>query len=76
MTTNLHCCESMRNASEDQDTAIVYTKEFKEYGIRILDGGTSHLRIYYCPWCGKKLRKRTKGGSPVCQQRSAYLFSQ
>lgn len=55
MKIDLHCCDDLRNAIEDKDIAITYTNKFREYGISILDGGSSRLRIRYCPWCGKKL---------------------
>lgn len=31
----------------------------KEFGIIIQDGGTSYIKIKYCPFCGKKLKKKT-----------------
>ena len=55
MSLYLHCCEDLRKAVEDKDTAITYTAKFREYGISILDGGSSRLHICYCPWCGKPL---------------------
>jgi hypothetical protein len=30
------------------------------YGIPIHDGGTSVIRISYCPWCGQHLSKHKK----------------
>jgi Domain of unknown function (DUF6980) len=27
----------------------------REYGIIIHDGGSSHIVINYCPWCGARL---------------------
>ncbi|MBF0442396.1 MAG: hypothetical protein HQK54_10870 [Oligoflexales bacterium] len=29
------------------------------YGIIVHDGGSSHIRISYCPWCGIKLNSKT-----------------
>ena len=55
MNISLHCCEDLRNAVENEDIALTYTSKFREYGIPILDGGSSRLKIRYCPWCGKKL---------------------
>ena len=52
---NTHCCEEMEFHLKGDDVAIVYIPEFREYGIKILDGGTSFQEIYYCPWCGQKL---------------------
>lgn len=34
---------------------VVYSPKFDEYGIPIRDGGSSTVRIAYCPWCGRKL---------------------
>ena len=55
MSENLHCCESMTNAIGDDDIPITYIAKFREYGISILDGGSSHLVIHFCPWCDQKL---------------------
>ena len=49
------CCEQMRRAVEDPDVPIVYIPQFNEYGVRILDGGTSFIQLQFCPWCGSKL---------------------
>lgn len=49
-----HCCEAMDKNLRDQDTGIVYSEKFREYGIRVLDGGSSFQQIDYCPWCGQK----------------------
>lgn len=59
--TSKHCCLNMTyyltfdlNAKEPNPDAIVrYTKKTKEYGIPIHDGGTSFIKINYCPWCGR-----------------------
>ncbi len=45
------CCESMR-INIDGETAINYIPKFREYGIDVCDGGSSHLIINFCPWCG------------------------
>jgi hypothetical protein len=37
------------------DEIIVLDKTRNSYGIPIHDGGTSYVKIRYCPWCGKKL---------------------
>jgi hypothetical protein len=39
----------------DQDVPVVYNRRFREYGIKILDGGTAVQLITFCPWCGSKL---------------------
>jgi hypothetical protein len=45
----------MRVAIEDQESPITYIDKFREYGLQVLDGGSSHIEIDFCPWCGKKL---------------------
>jgi hypothetical protein len=39
------------------DSVITYCKSQKSFGIPIHDGGSSFIRIKYCPWCAKKLDK-------------------
>ena len=39
----------------DDDVPLVYNRRLREYGLKILDGGTAVQTIGYCPWCGKKL---------------------
>ena len=51
----MHCCDEMRTAVSDEANSIVFVPKFREYGIRVLDGGTSYLVIKYCPWSGAKL---------------------
>jgi hypothetical protein len=50
-----HCCEQMKMAVADPDIPIVYTPKFREYGVRVLDGGSSTLGFMFCPWCGQRL---------------------
>ncbi len=45
----------MPNYEENQEVPLIYIRHFREYGIRVLDGGDSFIRIAYCPWCGCKL---------------------
>jgi hypothetical protein len=45
----------MKDASISDESGIVYIPKFREYGVKVLDGGTSFLEINYCPWCGNKL---------------------
>ena len=49
------CCPDMKTAVEDSTMPLVFNERFREFGIRILDGGTSYLLIQYCPWCGTRL---------------------
>ncbi|MCJ8167147.1 hypothetical protein MKJ04_20065 [Pontibacter sp. E15-1] len=52
-------CDKLKEfASEDFeniDTPILYVNKFNEYGIKIMDGGNSSIKIQYCPWCGERL---------------------
>lgn len=45
----------MQRHLEGGDVALVYVAKFREYGIRILDGGTAYQLIQFCPWCGTAL---------------------
>jgi len=52
------CYKLNEYSSEDfdnVDTPIIYVKKFNEYGIKIMDGGSSSIMIKFCPWCGKQL---------------------
>jgi hypothetical protein len=61
-----HCCDSMAyhanyrcaehpDPFDCPDNIICYSAKFGEYGIIIHDGGSAHLSIEYCPWCGSRL---------------------
>lgn len=61
-----HCCETMRaqvelvcpqhpGRSDCPDCLVSFSPKFREYGLLIHDGGSSSLRIGFCPWCGVKL---------------------
>jgi hypothetical protein len=61
-----HCCEDMRREVERMcdlhpdrfacpDCLIHYSPRSRVYGVIIHDGGSSTLRIHYCPWCGAGL---------------------
>jgi hypothetical protein len=53
--TATHCCEEMARHLAEGEVAITYSPRFREYGIKILDGGSATQLITYCPWCGGKL---------------------
>ena len=55
MRLNEHCCEMMTTNLAGGETAILYVPKFREYGIRVLDGGSGFIVIEHCPWCGKCL---------------------
>lgn len=50
-----HCCEQMRTSTEDDEIPIIYVPKFREYGVRVLDGGSSYITLNFCPWCGRQL---------------------
>lgn len=61
-----HCCETMNNrvnVSCDRhddvtacpDALVGFIAKFQEYGLIVHDGGTSSVRIHFCPWCGQRL---------------------
>lgn len=54
ISTNF-CCAELQRAVEDPDIPIVYTPKFREFGLRVLDGGSSSILLSYCPWSGTKL---------------------
>ncbi len=49
------CCEELEGHLRDGEVAIVYFAKYREYGIRVLDGGCAIQMIAYCPWCGTRL---------------------
>jgi hypothetical protein len=34
---------------------VRFISKFREYGIEVLDGGSSHIVLEFCPWCGSTL---------------------
>jgi hypothetical protein len=53
--SGVHCCQRLAEAVADPDVPVDYVPKFREYGIRILDGGSAVLRITHCPWDGSPL---------------------
>ncbi len=51
------CCEQMRAVLDNAESALVYVAKFREYGLNVLDGGSSFIVIAHCPWCGRSLPK-------------------
>jgi hypothetical protein len=60
-----HCCIEMTDRLadgtkenvdpyDDPDVVMIYNTKFDEYGIPIQDGGSSFIKIRFCPWCGSK----------------------
>jgi hypothetical protein len=48
-------CEAMTRAVVSDDIPLRYIAKFREFGISVLDGGTSYIRVSACPWCGGAL---------------------
>lgn len=46
-----HCCAEMNRHLIEGEVAVRYIGKFREYGILILDGGSSLQEIRFCPWC-------------------------
>lgn len=55
MTRYSFCCPDLQRAVEDPDVPIIYNSIFREFGVRVLDGGSSTLLLHFCPWSGTKL---------------------
>lgn len=64
-----HCCEEMRrqvaltcdrhpDRFDCPDCLVHYSPRFREYGLIVHDGGSSSVRIWFCPWCGAGLPSR------------------
>ena len=47
----MHCCARLT----EPELALVYVAKLREYGVRVLDGGSSYVTIQFCPWCGTRL---------------------
>jgi hypothetical protein len=60
-----HCCTKMTfyltydklKRQINPDAIIRFWKKKKIYGIPVHDGGSSIIRIDFCPWCSTKLTK-------------------
>jgi len=60
-----HCCAAMQaqagftcpdhDLDDCPDALVSYSERFREYGLRVHDGGSSSIAISFCPWCGAKL---------------------
>lgn len=60
----LYCCLDMayhliegkkKQSKPNFDAVIIHTHGRNEFGIPIHDGGSSYIRINFCPWCGSWL---------------------
>ncbi len=48
-------CSTHSDPYECPDVLVTYDEKFDEHGLIIHDGGSSHLLISFCPWCGRRL---------------------
>ena len=48
-----YCCSMM--SVHIKEKTIYYIPKFREFGIPVIDGGSSFIEICFCPWCGQKL---------------------
>ena len=48
-------CAQHPNPFECPDSLIVFNEKARTYGLIVHDGGSSHIEIKYCPWCGSGL---------------------
>lgn len=55
-----HACDRIVRAIGMEEVPVTYYPRFREYGIWILDGGTSVLTIEFCPFCGLGLPPSTR----------------
>ena len=52
---DVRCCDEMRRFLAEGEVAVRYVNKFREFGVLILDGGSSLQEIRFCPWCGARL---------------------
>ena len=50
-------CGNHLSREECPDALVARFGKEGGYGLLIHDGGSSHIEIAYCPWCGAKLRE-------------------
>jgi hypothetical protein len=47
-----HKCQQHDDPFECPDNLVYYSPKFDEYGLIVHDGGSSYIKIEFCPWCG------------------------
>lgn len=63
---SIYCCELMKKQIESvcaehgdpfecPDNLIHYSEKLNEYGLIVHDGGSSFVKIDFCPFCGTEL---------------------
>jgi hypothetical protein len=61
-----HCCEEMdyhanlncdihENPYDCLGKIILFIEKENDYGLIIHNGGSSYIKIDFCPWCGSNL---------------------
>jgi hypothetical protein len=48
-------CDRHPDRHDCPDCLVGYSPRFREYGLLVHDGGSSSVRIRFCPWCGARL---------------------
>ena len=51
-------CQDHSDPFDCPDALVKYSEDSGEYGLIIHDGGSSIVKIEYCPWCGLKMTPR------------------
>lgn len=59
MTANLEVTCDQHKFRIDCPDVIMY-KYGENWGIPIHDGGMSYIKVYFCPWCGARLKSDKK----------------
>lgn len=54
-THDVICCDMLAANVASPEVPLTYHARFREWGIRVLDGGSSKICINHCPWCGMRL---------------------
>jgi hypothetical protein len=59
MNKQKHCCKEMNTTLNDENTSLVYSSVFRDYGLLVVTDNdrTTVQGIYYCPWCQTQLPK-------------------
>lgn len=57
MSNGAVCCDEMEYAVGTPEVPVEYVAKFNEFGLNVVDGGSSYLLLSYCPWCGRELAR-------------------
>lgn len=47
-----YCCNTMETHVLSDEVAVTCYSSDSTFGIQVIDGGNSIIKIAYCPWCG------------------------